>query len=124
MLSIETLILITGILLLLGIASNKFSARMGVPVLFIFLVVGMLAGSEGIGGIEFENYSLAHGIGSVALCLILFDGGIRTPYQSIRSAWKPAGVLATAGVLITALITGLAASWISWPVCHPGKSIG
>ncbi len=112
MLSIETLILITGVLLLLGIASNKFSARMGVPVLFVFLVVGMLAGSEGIGGIEFENYSLANGIGTVALCLILLDGGIRTPYQSIQSAWKPAGVLATAGVLITSLITGLAASWI------------
>ncbi|MCO8120897.1 potassium/proton antiporter [Stieleria sp. TO1_6] len=112
MLSIETLILITGILLLLGIASNKFSARMGVPVLFVFLIVGMLAGSEGIGGIEFENYSLAHGIGTVALCIILFDGGIRTPYRSIQSAWKPAGVLATVGVFITALITGLAASWI------------
>ncbi|WP_145170057.1 potassium/proton antiporter [Rubripirellula lacrimiformis] len=112
MLSIETLILITGILLLLGIASNKFSARMGVPVLFVFLVVGMLAGSEGLGGIEFENYSMAHGIGTVALCLILFDGGIRTPFQSIRSAWKPAGVLATVGVFITALITGLAAAWI------------
>ena len=112
MLSIETLILITGVLLLLGIASNKFSARMGVPVLFVFLVVGMLAGSEGIGGIEFEDYFLANGIGTVALCLILFDGGIRTPYPSIQSAWKPAGVLATVGVLITALITGLAASWI------------
>ncbi|QDV13082.1 K(+)/H(+) antiporter NhaP [Rosistilla oblonga] len=112
MLSIETLILITGILLLLGIASNKFSARMGVPVLFLFLVIGMLAGSEGIGGIEFEDYALANGIGTVALCLILFDGGIRTPYASIRSAWKPAGVLATVGVLITALITGIAASWI------------
>lgn len=112
MLSIESLILITGVLLLLGIASNKFSARMGVPVLFVFLMVGMLAGSEGIGGIEFENYSLAHGIGTTALCIILFDGGIRTPYGSIQSAWKPAGVLATAGVFITALITGLAASWI------------
>ncbi|QDV10433.1 K(+)/H(+) antiporter NhaP [Rosistilla oblonga] len=112
MLSIETLILIIGILLLLGIASNKFSARAGVPVLFVFLIVGMLAGSEGIGGIEFEDYSLAYGIGTVALCLILFDGGIRTPYSSIRSAWKPAGVLATIGVFITALITGAAAAWV------------
>jgi cell volume regulation protein A len=109
MLSIETLILITGVLLLLGIASSKFSARFGVPVLFVFLVVGMLAGSEGIGRIEFENYSLANGIGTVALCIILFDGGIRTPLQSIQLAWKPAGVLATVGVFITALITGLAA---------------
>ena len=112
MLSIETLILITGILLLLGIASNKFSARFGVPVLFVFLVVGMLAGSEGIGRIEFENYSLAYGIGTVALCFILFDGGIRTPLQSIQMAWKPAGVMATVGVVITAGITGWAASWI------------
>ncbi|SMP64227.1 potassium/proton antiporter, CPA1 family [Neorhodopirellula lusitana] len=112
MFSIETIILLTGILLLLGIASNKFSSRMGVPVLFIFLIVGMLAGSEGIGGIEFENYFVAHGIGTVALCLILFDGGIRTPYSSIMSAWKPAGVLATVGVFITAVITGAAASWI------------
>ena len=110
--SIDNLIFVTGILLLLGIASNKFSARLGVPVLFVFLMVGMLAGSEGIGGIEFEDYSLANGIGTVALCVILLDGGIRTSYSSIRSAWKPAGVLATVGVFITAILTGLAASWI------------
>jgi len=112
MLSIETIILITGILLLLGIASNKFSTRMGIPVLFLFLVVGMLAGSEGLGGIEFENYRLANAIGTVALSLILFDGGLRTPARSIVSALKPAGTLATVGVILTALITGLAASWI------------
>ncbi|QDS94753.1 K(+)/H(+) antiporter NhaP [Roseimaritima multifibrata] len=110
--TIETLILLTGVLLLLGIVSNKFSARLGVPVLFLFLVVGMLAGSEGIGGIEFEDYSLANGIGTIALCLILFDGGLRTPYSSLRAAWKPAGVLATVGVFLTALVTGLAASAI------------
>ncbi|EMI54309.1 potassium/proton antiporter [Rhodopirellula sallentina] len=124
MLSIETLILITGILLLLGIASNQFSSRMGVPVLFIFLVVGMLAGSEGIGGIEFEDYSVAYGIGTVALCLILFDGGVRTPYQSIRSAWKPASVLATLGVFITAVTTGLAASWILGLTVWQGLLLG
>lgn len=109
---IDTVILVTGILLLLGIASSKFSARLGVPVLVMFLGLGMLAGSEGIGGIEFENYSLAHGIGSVALGLILFDGGLRTPYRSIRAAWKPAGALATVGVLLTSVITGWAAAWI------------
>ena len=85
---------------------------MGVPVLFLFLVIGMLAGSEGIGGIEFEDYSLAYAIGTIALCVILFDGGLRTPYHSIRTAWKPAAVLATLGVTVTAVITGLAASWI------------
>jgi potassium/hydrogen antiporter len=112
MLSIEALILVTGILLLLGIASSRFSTRMGVPVLFLFLVVGMLAGSEGIGGIEFEDYSLAYAIGTIALCLILFDGGLRTPLHSVRNAWKPAAVLATVGVVVTAVITGLAAAWI------------
>jgi cell volume regulation protein A len=109
---VDTLILVTGLLLLLGIASSKFSARLGVPVLVLFLAVGMLAGSEGIGGIEFENYHLAHAIGTVALALILFDGGLRTPLDSIRIAWKPALVLATVGVLITATITGAAAAWM------------
>ena len=112
LLSVESLILFTGILLLLGIASNKFSTRMGVPVLFLFLVVGMLAGSEGIGGIEFEDYSAANTIGTIALCLILFDGGLRTTIGSVRTAWKPAAVLATLGVVVTAVITGLAAAWI------------
>ncbi|WP_153556292.1 potassium/proton antiporter [Roseimaritima sediminicola] len=112
MLSVESLILFTGVLLLLGIASNTFSTRMGVPVLFLFLVVGMLAGSEGVGGIEFEDYSLAYAIGTVALSIILFDGGLRTPLHTVRSVWKPAAVLATLGVVITAVITGLAASWI------------
>ena len=109
---VDTLILVTGVLLLLGIASSKFSARLGVPVLVMFLGLGMLAGSEGIGGIEFENYALSHAIGTVALALILFDGGLRTPYRSIRMAWKPAGILATVGVFLTAVITGFAAVWI------------
>ncbi|MFG0262306.1 MAG: potassium/proton antiporter [Novipirellula sp. JB048] len=119
MLNIETLILITGVLLLLGIASNKFSARMGLPVLVLFLFVGMMAGSEGLGGIEFENYTLAHGIGTICLSMILFDGGLRTPYRSIRAVWKPAGVLATVGVFVTALITGISASWfLQIPILH------
>lgn len=109
---IATVILISGILLLLGIVSNKLSARIGIPVLLLFLAVGMLAGSEGIGRIDFEDYSLASAIGTVALCLILFDGGLRTSHHAIRSVWKPAAVLAVFGVLITAVITGLAASWI------------
>jgi NhaP-type Na+/H+ and K+/H+ antiporter len=109
---INTAILVAGVLLLLGIASSKFSARLGMPVLVMFLGLGMLAGSEGIGGIAFEDYSLAYAIGTLALALILFDGGLRTPYRSVRAAWKPAGILATAGVFITAVVTGVAASWI------------
>jgi potassium/hydrogen antiporter len=109
---IDTLIFVTGVLLLLGIASSKLSTRLGMPMLVLFLLVGMLAGSEGIGGLEFENYPLAHAIGTLALVMILFDGGLGTSLGAIRLAWKPSVLLATLGVLITAVITGLAASWI------------
>lgn len=110
--SINAAMLLAGVLLLLGIASSKFSARLGVPVLVLFLSVGMLAGSEGLGRIPFEDYALANNIGSVALAVILFDGGLRTPLQAVRRVWKPALALSTIGVLITSLITGLAAAWV------------
>lgn len=112
MLLIDAIILITGILLLLGIISSKFSSRFGVPVLVLFLLLGMLAGSEGVGRIEFEDYRLAHAIGSLALALILFDGGLSTSLSGIRLVWKHSAVLATFGVLITSLITGVFAAWI------------
>lgn len=112
MFTVESLILVVGVLLLIGIASSKVSARVGVPVLVLFLLVGMLAGSEGIGGIEFADYQLAYDIGTIALALILFDGGLSTPIAGVRAAWKPSLLLATAGVLITAVVTGVAASWI------------
>jgi cell volume regulation protein A len=114
---IDSLIFGTGLLLLLGIASSKLSNRLGVPVLVLFLILGMLAGSEGLGGIPFENYRLAHAVGTLALALILFDGGLSTPISAVRMVWKPAILLATVGVLVTAIVTGLAASWIlnlSW----------
>ncbi len=110
--SINAGLLLAGALLLLGIASSKFSARLGVPVLVLFLSVGMLAGSEGVGRIPFENYGLANSIGSVALALILFDGGLRTSIASVQKVWKPALALSTLGVLLTSLITGLAAAWV------------
>lgn len=103
---------LAGILLLLGIASSKFSARLGMPVLVLFLGVGMLAGSEGIGGIAFEDYALANSIGSAALALILFDGGLRTSLGQVRSAWKPALSLSTLGVVLTSALTGVAAAWV------------
>src|SRR4029079_6922603 len=112
MLHIDHLILVGSLLLLLGIASSKFSARLGMPVLVLFLAIGMLAGSEGLGGIEFENYALAHAIGTLALAVILFDVGLSTPMGAVRSVWKPSIFLATVGVLITAIVTGWAASWI------------
>lgn len=117
MFAVDRLILLAAVLVLAGVASSKFSSRLGLPVLLVFLGVGMLAGSEGIGGIEFEDYRLAHAVGTIALILILFDGGLRTPLSAFRSAAWPALSLATAGVLLTALVTGVAASLIlglSW----------
>ena len=119
MFSINTVVFMTGILLLLGIGSSKFSARIGMPVLVLFLGVGMLAGSEGLGGIAFEDYHFANSIGSVALALILFDGGLRTSLRSVRSAWRPALSLSTLGVLLTSVLTGYAAAWVlNIPLLH------
>ena len=70
MFPIDRLILLAGVLLAFGIASSKLSARMGLPVLVLFLFVGMLAGSEGVGGLAFENYTVAHAVGTIALVLI------------------------------------------------------
>ena len=109
---IDTVILVAGVLLLLGIVSSKLSTRLGMPVLVLFLLIGILAGSEGFGGLEFENYRLAHAIGTIALAMILFDGGLGTSIGAIGISWKPSILLATLGVAVTAGITGLAASWI------------
>lgn len=110
MFAVDRLLLIGAILLLLGIASSRFSARLGLPVLVLFLGIGMLAGSEGLGGIAFENYTLAHGIATLALAIILFDGGLRTSITAFRAAFGPSVTLATAGVFLTAFITGIVAS--------------
>ncbi len=112
MFAIDRVLLVTGILLLVGIFASKFAARLGLPVLVLFILVGMLAGEEGLGRIVFDHYVLAHGIATVALCFILFDGGLRTPRSALRLSRKPAGLLATLGVVLTSVITGVAASAI------------
>ena len=112
MFTIDRMLLVAALLLLIGIASSGFSSRVGLPGLVLFIVVGMLAGSEGIGGIGFENYTLAHGFGTVALAIILFDGGLRTSIASVRSVLGPALLMATVGVVLTAGITGYAAHLI------------
>ncbi|HLV66919.1 MAG TPA: potassium/proton antiporter [Polyangiaceae bacterium] len=106
---IDKLLLLTGLLMVLGSLSSKFSARVGLPVLVLFLALGMIAGSEGLGRIPFENFSLAHAIGTVALAFILFDGGLKSPLESLKVAWKPSALLATFGVLFTSLATGFVA---------------
>lgn len=109
---VDQLLLLGSVLVLIGIASSKFSSRIGLPVLVLFLMVGMLAGSDGPGRIDFDNYTLAHGIGTVCLAVILFDGGLRTSRRAFRAVFGPAITLATAGVLITTLLTGWVASWL------------
>jgi cell volume regulation protein A len=109
---VDKIILLSAILILIGVISSKLSARLGLPVLVLFLLVGMLAGESGIGGIAFDNPTAAHALGSLALALILFDGGLQTSIASIRVVWKPSAILATVGVLITAAITGLAAAYV------------
>ncbi len=106
-----------GALLTISVVASRPSARLGVPVAFVFLLIGMLAGSEAIGGIPFEDYSLTFRIGAGALSLILFDGGLNTPLRSMREVLAPAALLATIGVAITALITAAAAHLFgfSWP---------
>ncbi|UBX49149.1 potassium/proton antiporter [Providencia alcalifaciens] len=110
--TIEQLILLSSILILLGIFSSKLSARLGLPMLVMFLFIGMLAGEDGLGKITFDNVNVSYAVGSLALALILFDGGLQTSVKSIKLVWKPAFTLATVGVLITAGITGLAAAYI------------
>jgi cell volume regulation protein A len=100
------LLLAAAILLLLGVISSKASGRLGVPSLLFFLLVGMLAGSEGIGGIEFSDAHAAQNLGVVALIFILFAGGFDTEWARVRPMLPLGLVLATVGVLLTALLVG------------------
>jgi len=109
----DHLILVGAVLVLLSILASFVSARFGAPLLLVFLVLGMLAGEDGPGGIAFDNFHAAYLIGSLALAVILFDGGLRTRRESFRVARWPALLLATLGVLVTAAITGLAAAWVT-----------
>ncbi|MDP4537466.1 potassium/proton antiporter, partial [Alkalimonas collagenimarina] len=110
--AINFTILIIGALFVVSIIATLVSARIGAPFLLVFLIIGMLAGEQGILGISFDNPQVAFLIGSIALVIILFDGGMRTHPERFRVALAPAAMLATLGVVITCTITGLAAAWI------------
>jgi len=107
---INLAILAGAVFILLGIVSSLVANRFSAPLLFVFLVVGMLIGQEGPGGVVFNDYRLAYLIGSLALAVILFDGGLRTRLSAARGAIGPSVVLATAGVLLTAALTAVAVS--------------
>ena len=111
------LILLGSALVLLSIFAGLFSARLGAPLLLVFLGLGMLAGEEGPGGIRFRDFHVAYLIGSIALAIILFDGGLRTDRRDVRRALWPSLVLATIGVIVTTAVVGAAAALLfstSW----------
>jgi len=110
-------ILLGALLVLAGILSSLVALRFGAPLLLIFLLVGMLAGEAGLGGGEFDNVQVAYTVGSVALAIILFDGGLRTRLATFRSVLGPSLTLATIGVMLTAALIAPVAKWalgIGW----------
>ncbi|MDR1369806.1 MAG: potassium/proton antiporter [Dysgonamonadaceae bacterium] len=111
-LSIENIVLIGSILLFLSIFASRASARLGIPILVLFLFIGMLFGSDGL-GIQFNDPKIAQFVGMIALNVILFSGGMDTRYSDIRPIAISGAVLATVGVLLTALITGLFIYWLT-----------
>lgn len=106
------LILVAGALLAAGIVGALLADRVRIPGLLLFLALGMLAGSEGIGGLEFDNTELARTLGTIALVLILFEGGLTAGWSEIRPVLGTAASLATVGTVVTAAIAGIAAKWI------------
>ncbi|HET8963857.1 MAG TPA: potassium/proton antiporter [Chitinophagales bacterium] len=105
--TIENILLIGSLLLFISIIAGKTSYKFGVPTLILFLAIGMLAGTDGIGGIHFDNPQIAQFIGIVSLNFILFSGGLDTHWKSVKPIIKEGIVLSTLGVLLTALSLGL-----------------
>jgi cell volume regulation protein A len=116
--AVSIVILLGALLVLTGILSSLVAMRFGAPLLFVFLLVGMLAGESGPGGIRFDDVRSTYIVGSIALALILFDGGLRTRFATFRNVLGPAVALATVGVVLTALLTApvakltLGLSWV------------
>lgn len=118
MINLELFLLVGAVLLITGIFASKFFLRFGVPSLLLFLVVGMLAGSDGLGQIGFENHHIAQFLGVIALIFILFYGGFTTDFKQIKPIVKEFAILATLGVALTAILTALAV-WLLTPLSFP-----
>src|SRR6202162_932644 len=110
--AVSITILLGAGLVLAGILSSLIALRFGAPLLLLFLIIGMAAGESGPGGIAFDDVHTTYLVGSVALALILFDGGLRTRLTTFRSVIAPSLVLATIGVLLTAALTAPAARYL------------
>ncbi|MDP4227606.1 MAG: cation:proton antiporter, partial [Bacteroidota bacterium] len=106
-LTTENILLIGSILLFISLIAGKTSSKFGVPILILFLGVGMLAGSDGIGGIYFDNPKTAKFIGIVALNFILFSGGLETGWQTVKPVLWQGISLSTLGVILTAVSVGI-----------------
>lgn len=122
--ALYTFFLLGGSLMALSILASRLSSLMGVPLLLIFLGLGMLAGEEGILGIVFDDYSMAFVIGHLALAMILLDGGLRTRLKTFRVGFKPALSLATLGVFLTSAIVGVIATWMFHLTLVQGLLVG
>src|SRR3954471_20146297 len=105
-------VLVAGVLIAGTLAASIVADTLRLPALVLFMGVGMVAGSDGAGWIQFGNYDVARQIGTVALSLILFEGGLTTSLDDLRSVLRPAVSLAVVGTVVTAVLTGLAASAI------------
>lgn len=110
--SIELLFIVFSALVILSILTIKLSIRFGIPSLVLFLAIGMLAGSDGPGGIYFDNPALVQSLGVIALVLILFAGGLDTEWEGVRPVLWNGLALSTIGVVITAVLVGLFVSWL------------
>ena len=110
--TVSITILLGSLLVLAGILSSLIALRFGAPLLLVFLLVGMLAGEGGPGGLKFDDVATTYTVGSIALALILFDGGLRTRLATFRNVLAPSVALATAGVLITTLSTAPVAKFV------------
>lgn len=110
--TLNILYLVGALLIFASIMASTLSARLGIPLLLLFLAVGVLAGEQGILGIEFSQYNIANFVGQAALACILLDGGLRTSFKSFRVGLKPAITLATWGVLATVMVLGVFVTWL------------
>src|SRR5687767_7862915 len=120
----EVILLIGSALLFLSIIASKTSFKLGVPTLILFLIIGMLAGSDGPGGIYFNDPETARFLGVVALSFILFSGGLDTKWESIRPIIRNGIALSTIGVVITALTVGVFSSWLLGITFREGMLLG
>lgn len=123
-LTTENILLVGSILLFVSLFAGKTSFKFGIPVLVLFLAIGMLAGSEGIGGIYFDDPKMAQFIGIIALNFILFSGGLDTDWQSVRPVLWQGISLSTLGVLITAISVGLFVWWMTDFTLYEGLLLG